>query len=118
MAQVQKIGNVFYRVRDMDAAIRFYQDVLGLSLKFRDGNHWAAFDVAGATLALDGDEAPEGGRGGATVSLRVDDLDAFAGQLKARGAETGSIQAGAHERRLELRDPSGNVLVAYQPLAH
>ena len=42
---IEKLGNVFYRVPDMDAAVTFYSQVLGLPLKFRDGNNWAAFDV-------------------------------------------------------------------------
>src|SRR5919202_1814587 len=68
---IEKLGNVFYRVRDMDTAVTFYAQVLGLRLKFRDGNNWAAFDVAGVTLALEGGSSQPG----ATVSLRVRGLD-------------------------------------------
>jgi catechol 2,3-dioxygenase-like lactoylglutathione lyase family enzyme len=32
---IERIGNVFYRITDMDAAVAFYADVLGLTLKFR-----------------------------------------------------------------------------------
>ena len=80
---IEKIGNVYYRVQDMQAAVDFYADVLGLPLKFRDGDNWAAFDVAGVTLAVEGAAAsdPTAGSGGATVSLRVSDLDAFVAQL-------------------------------------
>jgi catechol 2,3-dioxygenase-like lactoylglutathione lyase family enzyme len=84
MADIQRIGNVFYRVPDMDAAVDFYTTVLGLKLKLRDGDHWAAFDVGGSTLAVEGG-AP-GGPGGATVSLRVDDLDALVVELRAARA--------------------------------
>jgi catechol 2,3-dioxygenase-like lactoylglutathione lyase family enzyme len=113
---IERIGNVFYRVRDMDAAVRFYADVLGLSLKFRDGDRWAAFDVAGLTLALEGAEGPVEGRGGAVVSLRVQGLDELAAELRGRGAALGEVQTGPHERRLDLADPSGNHLVLYEPL--
>jgi catechol 2,3-dioxygenase-like lactoylglutathione lyase family enzyme len=50
---IQRIGNVFYRVPDMDAAVHFYTEVLGFGLKLRDGDRWAAFDVGGMTLAVD-----------------------------------------------------------------
>jgi catechol 2,3-dioxygenase-like lactoylglutathione lyase family enzyme len=113
MAGIQRIGNVFYYVPDMDAAVSFYTGVLGLTLKLRDGDRWAAFDVGGATLAVEGG-AP-GGPGGATVSLRIDDLDAFVQDLRTRGAQVGEIEAGAHERKAQLEDPAGNVLVLYAP---
>jgi catechol 2,3-dioxygenase-like lactoylglutathione lyase family enzyme len=113
MPGIQRIGNVFYRVTDIDAAIRFYTDVLGFSLKLRDGNRWAAFDVAGATLAIEGG-AP-GGPAGATVSLRVDGLDALVGDLRRKGATVSEVQTGPHERRAILHDPAGNELVLYEP---
>src|ERR1700730_3141162 len=113
MPSIQRIGNVFYRVPDMDAAVGFYTRVLGLGLKFRDGDHWAAFDVGGATLALEGG-AP-GGPGGATVSLRVDDLDGLVFDLRSAGANVGDITLSAHERSARLTDPFGNELVLYAP---
>jgi len=105
---------VFYRVSDMDAAVPFYRDALGLSLKFQDGDRWAAFDVGGATLALEG--GGSGGPGGATVSLRTSELDALVRGLRARGAQVSDVETGAHERRATVTDPAGNTLVLYEPL--
>jgi len=115
MAAIERIGNVFYRVGDMEAAADFYGRVLGLPLKFRDGDRWAAFDVAGLTLALEQADGA-GGDGGATVSLRVQGLDDFVAALRERGASVGDIATGPHERRADLTDPSGNKLVLYEPL--
>lgn len=119
MAQIEKIGNVFYRVTDFDAAVEFYSQALGLRLKFRDGDRWAAFDVAGVTLAVEPASAgaPAGAGSGATVSLRVSGLDDFVVGLRARGATVGDVRTGPHERLAEVTDPSGNVLVLYEPLA-
>ena len=114
MSGIERIGNVFYRVPDMEVAVRFYRDVLGLGLKLRDGERWAAFDVGGATLALEGG-AP-GGPGGATVSLRVSGLDALVEELRARGAQVDPVETGPHERRASVHDPAGNGLVLYEPL--
>jgi catechol 2,3-dioxygenase-like lactoylglutathione lyase family enzyme len=113
MAGIQRIGNVFYRVDDMDAAVRFYTEVLGFKLKLRDGDHWAAFDVGGATLAVEGG-AP-GGPGGATVSLRVEAIESVVDDLRARGATVSDVETGPHERRAKLTDLAGNQLVLYEP---
>jgi predicted enzyme related to lactoylglutathione lyase len=113
MPGIQRIGNVFYKAPDLEAAVRFYTHVVGLTLKFRDGDHWAAFDIAGTTLAIEGGQ--RGGPGGATVSLRVDGLAEVVDQLRARGAAVGEIEAGPHERRATLTDPAGNSLVLYEP---
>jgi predicted enzyme related to lactoylglutathione lyase len=110
---IQRIGNVFYRAPDLESAVRFYTHVVGLSLKFRDGDRWAAFDIGGMTLAVEGGQ--RGGPGGATVSLRVDGLDSVVDQLRARGATVGQIESGPHERRANLTDPAGNTLVLYEP---
>ena len=37
---------------DLDASIRFYTETLGMPLKFRDGDHFAAIDGGSVTLAL------------------------------------------------------------------
>jgi lactoylglutathione lyase len=113
MSGIQRIGNVFYRVPDMAAAVRFYTEVLGLGLKLRDGDHWAAFDVGGSTLAVEG--GASGGPGGATVSLRVEGLEAVVADLRSKGANVGEIKTGPHERRAELQDPAGNQLILYEP---
>jgi catechol 2,3-dioxygenase-like lactoylglutathione lyase family enzyme len=113
MPGIQRIGNVFYRAADMDSAVRFYSEVLGLPMKFRDGDNWAAFDINGMTFALEGG-APQGAR----VSLRVDGLAAFVGELRSRGANVTDVAAGAHENRATLTDPAGNEVVLYELAAH
>jgi catechol 2,3-dioxygenase-like lactoylglutathione lyase family enzyme len=114
VARIERVGNIFYRTLDMDAAVRFYTEVLGFGLKLRDGNRWAAFDAGGTTLAIEG--GSPGGPGGATVSLRVEDLAALVDQLRAKGADIGRIEEGPHERKAQLHDPSGNLLILYEPL--
>lgn len=114
MPGIQRIGNVFYLVHDMDAAVAFYRDVLGLTLRFQDGSRWAAFDAGGTTFALSSEAGPSGA-GGATVSFRVEGLDAFVADLRAKGAALDSgITEGAHERTVGVRDPSGNRVLLYE----
>ena len=97
----------------MDAAVHFYTAVLGFTLKLRDGDRWAAFDVGGATLAVEG--GASGGPGGATVSLHVQDLSTVVRDLRSKGATVADVEVGPHERRATLTDPAGNQLVLYEP---
>lgn len=111
MPAIQRIGNVFYRAPDLNSAVHLYRDVLGFTLKFRDGDRWAAFDGGGVTLAVEGGPADRG----ATVSLRVEGLAEVVERLRAAGATVGDIQRGEHEQRADLIDPAGNQLILYEP---
>lgn len=113
MAGIERLGNVFYVVDDMDESVRFYRDLLGLTMKFQDGSRWAAFDVGGTTLALAGAEPSTTAGGGATVSLRVGDVDEWRREAVARGLPVGEVEAGPHERTVEVTDPNGNRLIVY-----
>ena len=102
---------------DLDASIRFYEETLGLSLKFRDGSHYAALDGGSVTLALATPvDHPLPGK--EVVGIKTADVDAAARAIEANG---GAIVNGpyndAHERRAVVYDNAGNGLVLYSPLA-
>jgi predicted enzyme related to lactoylglutathione lyase len=106
-----RIDHVYYWTVDMDRAVKFYEDVMGLRLLRRDGSNWAMFDAGPVRLALHG--AVEGRpieTGGATAVFAVDDLDASRAALEERGAEfeeqVGEVEGYA--RFATLRDPDGN----------
>ena len=70
---VKKFSSAYYVVNNMDQAVNFYQDILGLDVKFRDGDRWTQFDVNGVGVALaDPSEGPVPPGGGATVVLEVE----------------------------------------------
>lgn len=116
---VGQLDHVYYWTRDMDAAVAFYRDVLGLELLRRDGPSWAEFEVGPVRLALHG--AVEGRpvrAGGATAVFAVDDLDAARAALEARGVEflehVGEVEGFA--RFASFPDPDGNTvqIIEYQ----
>ncbi|MGV0714741.1 VOC family protein [Mycolicibacterium sp. XJ662] len=102
---------------DLDESIRFYTETLGMSLKFRDGAHFAALDGGSVTLALaTAVDHPIPGK--VVVGIKTDDVDGAAKAVEANG---GGIVNGpyddAHERRAVVYDNNGNGLVFYKPLA-
>jgi predicted enzyme related to lactoylglutathione lyase len=112
---VKRVQNAYYVTGDVAGAARFYQDALGLTLKFQDGTRWAQFDAGGVNFSLSApEEAAEGARG-AVVVFEVDDLDATRARLEGAGATVlGVRDMGAHGRTLTFRDPSGNVAQLFQ----
>jgi CreA protein len=110
---LESIDHVYYWVSDMDRAVKFYEEVVGLRLVRRADSNWAEFDAGPIRLALHG--AIEGRPlqpGGATAVFRVDDLDEARSALETRGAEfeehVGEVEGFA--RFASFRDPDGNAL--------
>ncbi|WP_315987447.1 VOC family protein [Actinomadura sp. HBU206391] len=107
-----RIGNVMYPADDVGEAVRFYRDVLGLEVRFQDGERFAALDGQGTTFAIAGPE--ESLVTGPVVSFKVDDVTAMVDRLTAAGALlVRGPEEGPHEIRAVLRDPAGNPLVLY-----
>ena len=83
---LKRLDLVFYWVSDMDRAVSFYRDVLGLRLARRDENTWVEFDSGGGRLALHSvAEGQPMTPGGATAVFSVDDLDRAKADLSTRG---------------------------------
>jgi predicted enzyme related to lactoylglutathione lyase len=117
---VGPIDHVYYWTTDLDRAVTFYQDVVGLNLIRRDGSNWAEFAAGPIRFALHGTgELRPPPPGGATAVFRVDDLDAARTALEARGAafeeHLGEVEGFA--RFASFRDPDGNPvqIIEYAP---
>lgn len=112
---VKKLQNAYYVTGDMDRAVAFYRDALGLGLKFQDGAKWAQFDAGGVNFSLSAPEEAAPSAAGATVIFEVDDLDAARERLLAHSAAVlDSRDMGSHGRSLTFRDPDGNVVQLFQ----
>ena len=102
------VDHIYYWTRDMDRALAFYVDVVGLPLVRRDGDEWAELDGGPVRLALHGAEEDRPTSG--TVVLRVDDLDGTRWSLAQRGVPfddyVGEVEGYA--RFATFRDPDGN----------
>ncbi|MET0411180.1 MAG: VOC family protein, partial [Polyangiaceae bacterium] len=113
----------YYNVRDLDRALAFYKDVLGLPLSSHD-RHFAAFDVGGVRLGLHwsgGEPVPHvardghGAYAGGTVTLKVSDIQRAAERLASSGVRLlGPISRQRWGSLVPFEDPDGNVLKLFQ----
>lgn len=111
-----KIRTIMVPVESMDAALEFYARVLGLPVRFRDGDRYAALELDGLTLALVSAEDAESEH--IALAVKTDDLAGDLGCLTEAGASLRSgPHEGGHEVRAVLADPSGRNVVLYQPVS-
>jgi len=110
--KVLGFDNVFLEVGDLDAAVAFYQDVLGLAVHKRFAPmQMVLFEVGDETpgLGVAAVATPRGG--GQKVWFEVPDARSAADELAARGvqplAPPALIPTGW---AFEIHDPWGNVL--------
>ena len=103
-------------VKDLEKAITFYRDVLGLPL-LRTGDGWASFDASnGARFDLftggTANSSPKKSESQPlSIGFKVDDLDAAVQELTSKGvALVGKIVEFKGERWIQLCDPDGNIL--------
>lgn len=98
---------------ELDRAVRFYQDAVGLGLLMRDGGDYAELDAGGVKLALAtpvDHPLPEA----ILPTFKTTDLEPAVARLTAGGAVVVTpARQSAHETRVVLRDPVGNPFVVY-----
>ena len=113
---------MYYNVANMDRAVAFYRDVLGMRLL--DSNpSWSSLDCFGARIGLhssDGRPVPAvprdafGALAGATLTLRATDLDADVAHLRRNGIEVIAASDNPWGRVAVFLDTEGNVLKLMQ----
>lgn len=108
-------GNATIYVSNMEHAIRFYTEVLGLKLTNRFGNNWATVQ-AGKTLVIGlhpwkaGYPQP-GTKGSVQIGLVVsqdEPITALAARLRTHGVEVGDIIESEEGNYISFADPDGN----------
>lgn len=107
-------------VRDVDAALGFYRDLLGATVTYRFPDAgpaaYVALDLAGSHLGL-GVDPDSGATPGSTVLwVYADDCDAAVARLEAAGVVVLEPPAGTPwgERVARVADPDGHVVVVGQ----
>ena len=105
---------IFYYVSDMDRAISFYSDVLGLTLSSKDAV--TRFDIDGVLFELvpSRDKGKLRGDGNARLCLKVDDINQAVEYLKVNGTDAGEIQKVKNGKLASFEDPDGNEICLWQ----
>jgi methylmalonyl-CoA/ethylmalonyl-CoA epimerase len=96
--RITSLRQIGLPARDLDRAVAFYQEALGLEIVARYGS-LAFFDLDGTRLLLETSEDPAARAG--VLYLAVDDIDAAHAELVTRGV---SFQSAPH---LVFRDDQG-----------
>jgi methylmalonyl-CoA/ethylmalonyl-CoA epimerase len=81
--RLSQIGQIAVNARDLDRAVAFYQQTLGMALLFRVPK-MAFFDCAGVRLMLSLPEKPEFDHPASIIYYKVGDLPAVHAALAAR----------------------------------
>jgi predicted enzyme related to lactoylglutathione lyase len=103
------LDHVWFWVRDMDRAVAFYGDALGLEMRMRHEDTWAEFEAGGVRIGLHGVGEGAAAHGGTAV-FRVEDLDLAKASLEARGVSLHDHlgEVPGYARYATFADPDGN----------
>ena len=107
-------GNATIYVANMDQAIGFYTDVLGLTLRNRFGDKWATVR-AGNSLVVGlhpccAEHPRPGTKGSVQLGLVLspgDSIEAFAARVRQHGVSVSDVMQ-AEAKYVSLADPDGN----------
>ena len=110
-----QIGQIAVPVRDIERAIAFYRDTLGMRFLFKAPPSLGFFDCGGVRLMLDGPAQAQAGNS-SVIYYKVPDLHAAFETLSARGVVFEAkphliAKLSDHELWMAFfRDPDANLL--------
>jgi predicted enzyme related to lactoylglutathione lyase len=116
------IATIF--VADMNRAVDFYTETLGLKLQYRADSHWAQIDAGnGFSIGLHppSEKSPAPGtRGAISIGMNVvGDIEQAVATLKDKGVTFhGPIVDDTQVRLAFFSDPDGNDLYLCQAMNH
>ncbi len=108
----KSLDTVWCGVTDMDRAVAFYRDLLGLAPGFTSP-FWTSISL-GKELQLGLHGGGTSGDGGFVVSFLTDDLAALRHSLTAAGVKVGEYHDTPRGAIMDVFDPDGNRLQAMQ----
>jgi predicted enzyme related to lactoylglutathione lyase len=107
MTGLSTIGQIAVPVQDLDRAVEFYRDVLGLPLLFQAPPGLAFFDAGGIRLLIERPPEKEFAHPSSVIYFKVDDIQAMHGAMLERGV------AFRREPHLIARLPDHDLWMAF-----
>lgn len=114
--QLGAIGQISRQISDIDRAVKWYGETLGLPHLYTFGD-LAFFDCGGTRLFLSASEEGRQAAGESVIYFQVDDINSAYGELRSRGVEFSGAphmvhrhDDGVEEWFAFFPDPEGNLL--------
>ena len=112
-------GNATVFVSNMDNAVRFYTEVLGLRLSNRFGDQWATVDAGkGLTIGLHPASVKHpapGTKGAVVLGLEIGiPIEKAIAQLTGCGVKVGGIIRDSTGNFADIEDPDGNQIYLWE----
>ena len=115
MEEVSHLIRIILYVQDMDRMVRFYRDVMGLTVKAPQGldsyrdEFWVELETGACILTLHGGGEGRLGADSPKLSFSVSQIDGVRAKLIQKGAELGEVRSPAPGVRVcDGLDPEGN----------
>ena len=118
------IGQLMIPVENLDAAITYYRDKLGIKFLFQAPPQMAFFQAGTVRLLVGVPEPGQTARRGSLVYFSVPDIRAVYNTLIERGVDMGAEPHVVHRTPTyelwlcEFRDPDGNQLALMSEVSH
>ena len=115
-SKLSVIGQIAVTVSDVETALRFYRDILGLTFLFSAGPNLAFLDAGGVRLMLSTPQGAGSVGHNSILYFKVSDVVAVHAALIERGAadeRAPQLTARMPDHELwigEVRDPDGNLV--------
>ncbi len=109
--RLKNINHITYNVKDKDAALRWYEDILGIKQipKMVNGDHlyWLQLPSGAMVHIIENVDAPSAPSH--HTAFEVDDIEASRDYFVGKGLETTDIQTrNDGQRAFYINDPDGN----------
>jgi predicted enzyme related to lactoylglutathione lyase len=117
------VGQLLIPVENLESAIEYYRDTLGLQYLFSAPPQMSFFQAGSVRLLVGVPEAGQPRERGSLVYFKVPDIHAVYATLKERGVEFGAEPKLIHKTTsselwlAEFRDPDGNQLALMSEIA-
>lgn len=110
---ISRVGQIAVPAQDLDRAIAFYRDVLGLRFLFQAPPGLAFFDCGGVRLMISLPESPDHDHAHASsvIYYLVEDIQAAWAAVTARGAKPATL--GTPEPHLIAKLPDHDLWMAF-----